>query len=381
MIESQILTGWLSRLVQIPSVNPTQAGPRAGTPGEGILARQVAEWFTRFGGAVYTEEVHPGRPNVYGIWQGQSDRWAAVDVHIDTVGVEQMAGNPFDGRVENGRVYGRGAVDTKATLGVILALLEAMHQAGVSPKPNLLIAATVDEENGAQSAPVFANWVRQQKIPLTELMVAEPTMCAPVYGHKGGVRFQFVVEGVASHSAKPHLGKNAIFGAARLITALEEEHQRLQTLPAKTDLGAHTLNVSIIKGGSGGNVVPDSCKFYADWRAVPGMTIDEIVSHITGLARRRCPLPVKVLALGSISPFLQLPTSPWLRQLAQWSGQQPTTVPYGTNAWAYTDLPGECVVLGPGSIDQAHGDEEWVEIAQLNKLAGLYTRWWGIAPD
>jgi acetylornithine deacetylase/succinyl-diaminopimelate desuccinylase-like protein len=373
------LAEWLSRIVQIPSVNPAQAGPRAGTPGEGRIAEAVATWFTEFGGEVQVEEVHPGRPNVYGIWRGRSDRWVAVDVHTDTVSVEQMVGDPFDGRIADGRVYGRGAVDTKASLGVILALLEAMHHSGATPEPNILIAATVDEENGAKSAPVFARWIRQQQIPLTELMVAEPTMCHPVYGHKGGVMFEFEVEGVASHSAKPHLGKNAIHAAAQAIVAIEKEHERLQTLPPKTDVGVPTLTVAMINGGTGRNVVPDTCRFSVGWRSVPGEKAGEIAAHMQALVERHCPLPVTMEILGHIDPFLQAPDSLWVRRLSAWSGQQAMTAPYGTNAWAYGDLPGECIVLGPGSIDQAHGDVEWVEISELEKLAGIYTHWWGVS--
>jgi len=379
MITSDKLAEWLSRLVQIPSVNPVQATQRAGAPGEAQIAAQIGEWFKAFGGEVYTEEVHPNRPNVYGIWRGQSDRWLAVDIHTDTVGVEQMVGDPFDGRIADGRVYGRGAVDTKATLGVILAFLEAMHQASITPEANLLIAATADEENGAQSAPVLANWIRQQNIPLTELMVAEPTMCQPVYGHKGGVGLEFEVQGVASHTSKPDLGKNAIYATAHVIVALEAEHQRLQTIPAETELGPPTLTVSIIEGGTGGNVVPDSCRFIVGWRAVPGMTTDEVIAHLQSVVERHCPLPVTMKVLLRLDSFLQSPDTPWIRQLSEWSGQKPTTVPYGTNAWAYGDLPGECVVLGPGSIDQAHGDVEWVEISELEKLANIYTHWWGIS--
>jgi len=302
-----------------------------------------------------------------------------VDVHTDTVGVEQMKGDPFSGEIRAGRLYGRGAVDTKATLAVILALLEAMHQARLKPRPNLLIAATANEEYGAQSAPVFANWVLRQRIPLDQLIVAEPTLCHPVYGHKGGVRFEFQVKGHSSHSAKPHLGQNAIFAAAHLITALEAEHQRLQTLPPQTPVGAPTLSVSIIHGGHGPNVVPDSCQFFADRRSVPGESLAEISAAMQELARRSCPLPVTVAALGSIEPFFQSPDTAWIRQLAAWSGREPATVPYATNAWAYGELPGECVVLGPGSIDQAHGDEEWVEISELEKLADIYLRWWELS--
>jgi acetylornithine deacetylase/succinyl-diaminopimelate desuccinylase-like protein len=82
--------------------------------------------------------------------------------------------------------------------------------------------------------------------------------------------------------------------------------------------------------------------------------------------------------LLEIDAFYQPPDTPWIRQLAGWSGKEPTIVPYGTNAWAYGGLAGECVVIGPGSIDQAHGQEEWVEISELEKLANIYARWWGI---
>ena len=74
----------------------------------------------------------------------------------------------------------------------------------------------------------------------------------------------------------------------------------------------------------------------------------------------------------------QPPDTPWLHQLAAWSGQAPAVAPYGTNAWAYAGVAKECVVLGPGSIEQAHGPEEWVSLGELEKLAGIYARWWGI---
>ncbi|MFN8454973.1 MAG: M20/M25/M40 family metallo-hydrolase [Anaerolineae bacterium] len=185
MIPTQHLAAWLSRLVQIPSVSPDHAGPRAGVMGEARLAAEVARCFRELGGEVEVEEVLPGRPNVYGIWRGRSERWMALDVHLDTVGVEQMAGDPFDGRIADGRVYGRGSVDTKASLGVALALLEAMLRSGQQPAANLLLVATMDEESRTQGAHAFARWVRRRGFELDQLAVAEPTMCGPVYGHKG----------------------------------------------------------------------------------------------------------------------------------------------------------------------------------------------------
>lgn len=379
MIERSRLAEWLSRVVQIPSVTPPHAGPRAGEPGEARLAAEVAAWFREFGGEVYTEEALPNRPNVYGIWRVRSDRWAAVDVHMDTVGVEQMTGDPFSGQVRNGRVYGRGSVDTKATLGVVLALLETMHQAGATPEANLLIAATADEEIGTQGAYVFANWVRQQKLAIDQLLVAEPTMCGPVYGHKGLVRLEFQIEGESAHSSQPQLGKNAITAAARLVLALEEEHQRMLAEPPQTELGLPTLTVSIINGGRGLNVVPDLCSVSIDRRVVANEQPSDVTAALKELAQHNCPLPVTVEVLSEKNAFLQPPDTPWVRQLAEWSGKEATIVPYGTNAFAYSGLGRECVVLGPGSIDQAHSDEEWVAISELEKLADIYSRWWGIS--
>ncbi|HEU5101543.1 MAG TPA: M20/M25/M40 family metallo-hydrolase [Roseiflexaceae bacterium] len=378
IVADEQLAAWLTRLVRIPSVTPEQAGPRAGIPGEGRLAEAVAGWFRDLGGEVYVEDVLPGRPNVYGLWRGRTDRWAALDVHMDTVGVEQMPGDPFSGELRDGRLYGRGAVDTKASLAVALALLETIQRSGRAPEPSLLIAATADEESLARGAPALAAWVRGRALAFDQMAVAEPTSCCPVYGHKGLVRLTFDVAGEPAHSSQPQLGKNAITAAAHLALALDAEHRRLAEAPNTSPLGAPTLTVTLIDGGRGLNVVPDSCSLSIDRRVVSGESADEIVVALTNLAHRASPLPVTTRLILAVEAFLQAPDAPWLRQLAEWSGLPPAIAPYGTNAWAYGGLARECVVLGPGSIDQAHGVEEWVEVAELAKLAGIYARWWGI---
>jgi acetylornithine deacetylase/succinyl-diaminopimelate desuccinylase-like protein len=377
-ITNQQLASWLKRLVNIPSVTPEQAGPRAGAPGEAQLAEAVAGWFRELGGEVYVEDVVAGRPNIYGIWRGTSARWAALDVHMDTVGVEQMLGDPFSGDLRDGRVYGRGAVDTKASLAVALALLEALQRSGELPAANLLIAATADEETQARGAPAFAAWVRRQSIALDQLMVAEPTRCRPVHGHKGVVRLTFDITGAPAHSSQPQLGKNAITAAAQLALAFDAEHRRLAAASPTSALGAPTLTVTLIGGGRGLNVVPDACSLSLDRRTVADERADTIVAALVDLAERACPLPVTMQQLVVVDAFLQAADTPWLQQLADWSGQPPTIAPYGTNAYAYDGLARECVVLGPGSIDQAHGVEEWVELDELAKLAMIYARWWGI---
>jgi acetylornithine deacetylase/succinyl-diaminopimelate desuccinylase-like protein len=376
LVTAEQLAAWLSRLVQIPSVSPHQAGPRARIIGEGQLGEALAGWFRQFGAEVQVEEVLQGRSNIYAMWRGQSEQWVGVDAHMDTVGVEQMTDDPFSGRITQGRVYGRGAVDTKATLAVVLALLEAMQEAHVSPAVHLLVAATVDEEVGGQGAPAFAHWVRTQGLRLDQLVVAEPTLCGPVYGHKGLARLRFEVHGKPAHTSQPELGQNAITAAAHMVLALEEEGQRLLAQPPQTALGPARLTVSLIRGGTGINVVPDSCHVFVDRRVVAGENPADVGAGLRGLAERSCRLPVTATTLTEVNAFLQSPDTPLVRRFAEWSGRAPTVVPYCSNAWAYGGLARECVVLGPGSIDQAHGAVEWIEIAELEKLASIYQRWW-----
>jgi acetylornithine deacetylase/succinyl-diaminopimelate desuccinylase-like protein len=309
------------------------------------------------------------------MWPGKSDRWVAVDVHMDTVGVEQMTGDPFSGEVRDGRVWGRGAVDTKATLAVMLAILEDLWRDGRTPVPSLLVAATVDEEVTATGAPAFAAWVRRMDLPLDQLAVAEPTLCGPVIAHKGGLRVGFTIHGKAAHSSQPHLGENAIVEAARVVLALQEEHERLAHARQDERLGPGTLVVTLVDGGTGTNVVPSYCSLNTDRRLIPGETPEEAAAGIIAVARRHCLLPMDHEITLDIGPFSQDPESPWIRQLVEWSGRAPAAVPYCTNAWAYPGLAKEIVVIGPGSIDQAHGAEEWVEISELEKMAAIYSRW------
>ena len=375
MVETQRIVEWLQRLIRIPSVGPSNAGPRSGAVDEGRIAAQVADWFEALGGDVEREDVHPGRPNTYGVWRGQTSRWIAVDVHVDTVGVETMIGDPFDGRLENGRVYGRGSVNSKASLAVVLSLLEDMRRRGEVLKPNLVVCASSDEETGCGGAPLFARWVRRRGLKLDQLLVAEPTMCAPIYGHKGSSNVIFEVRGEAVHSSKPDLGKNAIVAVAPLIAALAAEHDRVSRSPPSTDVGAPTLVVAKISGGQAFNVVPDTCRIHVNRRVAPGEDPSMVSAALEAYARRHCRLPLTMTVVHELSAFYQPPDTPWIRQLSDWSGMAAATAPYGTNASAYGGLAREAAIFGPGSIDQAHRDIEWVDVAELEKAAGIYKRW------
>ena len=374
-IPSKSLARWVSQLVQIPSVTPTQSGGIPNQTGENRIATEVGNWFREFGGKVFLEEVADKRPNVYGVWQGRTDKWVAVDIHLDTVGVTQMTAEPFSGKIQNNRVYGRGAADTKATLGIMLAILEEVNKKQIELTPNLIVVGTADEEVDGLGAPAFVDWLHKQHIHLNQLLVAEPTSCRPTYGHKGEVRLSFTVHGKSAHSSKPDQGKNAITAAAGLILGFESEHRELKKNLQSLPLGPATLAVTLIEGGSGLNVIPDSCCVSIDRRTLPGEDSNQIIHSLTKLAKESCSLEVSTKLLSNLDAFYQSPESNLIKNLADWSNLEPGIVTFGTNAWAYNGLADECVVIGPGSIAQAHGQEEWISVSELEKMCSILVKW------
>lgn len=378
----------VAELVRIPSVNPLQGGPRAeaaGPLGERALAEHLGNRFDSLGASeVVLDDVVDGRPNVYGFFPGRTERLVVLDVHTDTVTVEHMTDEPFDGRIEDGCVWGRGALDTKASLGVITALLDEWRRDGLRPEPTLLVVGSVSEESGGLlGATSFRPWAEARGLDIDQMIVAEPTKLAPIHGHKGGVAIRATIHGLAAHSALPHLGRNAVEAAAPVIRAIMEEHDRLQAEPATTELGASTVSVTMISGGTGSNVIPAECTLSIGQRTVPGQVAHEAYERLVSLVTEACPLPVTCESVLPAQPdgtfgsdaFYQPGDAALVRDLATWAGTEPTVAPFGTNALRYSGFARELAVFGPGSIDDAHQATECVRVADLATTAAVYARW------
>ncbi len=369
----------VAELVQIPSVNPLHAGPKSGEDGERAIASWLADHAEALGGEVVVDEVLDGRCNVYARFEGTSDRAVTIDVHLDTVGVEHMPDNPFDGRIEDGRVYGRGSVDTKPTLAVVLQVIEEMRAAGQRPVPTVNLVGTISEEGGGLlGATRYRDWLLERGQRIEQIVVAEPTMCAPVHGHKGGVGLDVTVHGHAAHSSKPHLGANALSGAARIVVAVDAEQERLAALEATTPVGKGTVSVTELAGGLARNIIPDHCNLYVGRRTAPGEDVAEVRAFLCDLIERSAaPLSTTIESLyGDGSPaFYQDPDSNLVKTLAQLADLVPTTAEYGSNALRYGEVADQLVVFGPGSIDQAHQAIEWVDIAELDRAVDIYRTW------
>lgn len=382
------LANSVAELVRIPSVNPLHAGPRAeedGPIGEAAIVGHLAQRFEDCGAReVIVDQVLPGRPNVYGWFPGRSERLVVVDVHTDTVTVEHMTDPPFDGRIEDGSVWGRGALDTKATMGVMLALLDAWHRDGHRPEPTVLLVGSIGEEaGGLAGATRFRWWAQREGLHIDQLLVAEPTDFRPIHGLKGLVLIEVTTRGKAAHSALPDLGVNAIDAMAPVIAAFANEHERLRALPAATELGHGTISVTQITGGSGSNVIPDRCTISVGRRIVPAEDPAEVLEQMTAVARSACPVPCQISSLLPPTPdgkpaspaFYQDPDSSFVRFLAATSRTTPAVAPFGANALRYSGLATELVVFGPGAIERAHQATEQIAIADLDRLAAVLQTW------
>ncbi len=376
------LAARVGELVQIPSVNPLQAGPISGPGGEGDLARAVADRAEALGATVTLDSVLSSsetgdRPNVYAHFQGPPGApTLVVDAHLDTVSIEHMTDDPFDGRIADDRVYGRGSVDTKASFAVVLAVLEAMQAEGEPLGVDLWLVGTIAEEvGGLIGAGAFRRWVRKSGLEIDRLIVAEPTMCAPVHGHRGAIGLEITVNGKAAHSSQPELGANAISAAGRIIAALDAEHERITAAGGSTPVGPGTLSVTEIGGGRARNIIPDCCTVYAGRRTAPGEDVTEVFNDLAALIKEAA-MPLEAiteLAYGAGSPaFYQEPDSGFIKELCELAGTVPEAATYGSNALSYGGLAKETVLFGPGSIDQAHQAVEWVDIDQLDQAAKVY---------
>ncbi len=366
----------VAELVKIPSVNPLMAGPKAGVAGEQGVANWLANRAEAAGADVTVDPVIDGRSNVYARFAGETDRSITVDVHMDTVGVEHMTRDPFDGVVEDGLLYGRGAADTKASLAIVLTVLEELAADGRRPVPTINLVGTVSEEvGGLLGAARYSDWLKANNQSVDQLIVAEPTMCSPVHGHKGGVGLVMTVKGHAAHSSKPHLGQNAVSAAARIVVAIDEEHDRLMATPASTSVGGGTVSVNEIEGGLARNIIPDCCTLYAGRRLAPGEDPQKVFDELSALARRAAaPLEVEItMPYGHGFPaFYEDAKAPLIELLCALGDGVPETATYGSNALLYRGVASQTAVFGPGSIDQAHQAVEWISVDEIGKATDIY---------
>ncbi len=364
----------LSDLVRIPSVNP-RMGDGAG---EEKIARHLADRLRSLGLTPTNTEVPPGRPNVLVTVPGKpGGPHILFEAHTDTVSPSYGQVEPFTPRIEGGRLYGRGACDTKASItAAFLALASVLPVR--ERRASISLAFTMGEELGHEGVVhLVASGFRADAA-----VVGEPTGLDVVAAHKGVVRWRMTALGRAAHSSNPHEGRTAIVKMVTVIRALEDRLTPQLRLRSHSLLGSPTLSVGRIEGGLLVNVVPDRCTIDVDRRLLPGETWKDVRKELEVLLdslRAGDPeLQVTVEEPYQNTPGMETPEDAALVRVAQTAvrridGQRPIRgVAFGTDAAELSARGIPCVVLGPGDIAQAHTSEEYVEIDQVVKAAAIY---------
>lgn len=367
------LVDLLRKLVSIPSVNPMLAeDPSIGT--EKPLADYLAGYLERQGYRVDWIEPIPGRPNVVGRFgPAQPKRTILVESHLDTQGIHGMVVPPFEGLVREGRLYGRGACDTKGPMAAALlalspAVLNRLAEAGVQ----VLYVGAVGEEKGN----VGAEQLVDLEVGADEALILEPTELAIVHAHKGAMWFEVEGRGRAAHGSNPRLGVNAICGMLRLVEGIEAEVAALQQKPAHPLLGHPTVNVGLIRGGSSINIVPDRCVIEVDRRTLPGeenaAILRRVRAQLEDVQKAGLLTGWEVRAIKDGTPFETTADSRLVQRLARScreAGEPGRTegAAWYSDAGPFARTCREVAVFGPGSIKQAHTVDEYIELASLEK--------------
>jgi len=368
-----LLVQTLASLVRINSVNSSYDGG----PGEREIAAWIRTFFAQRGIEVWEQEVFPGRPNVIARLPGRdASRRVILEAHTDTVSVQGMNIPPFEPRVENGKLSGRGSCDTKAGLAAMMHAVASLHEDGIQPPCEVWLAAVVDEEFSYRGVVKLCEGLTGHAA-----IVAEPTGLRAVIASKGVLRWRIVVRGRAAHSGKPHLGVNAITHMARVILALEEDHQRLAARVHPL-LGPATVNVGVIEGGVQVNFVPDTCAIQIDRRLLPGETVADVLAHYQSLldtlkqqhATLDAVMEPPMLTDEALETAADSAPAHLASTLLAEMGLDGTLcgVPFGSDASKLSRQGIPSLVFGPGSIDQAHAAVEFVDLSEVERAFEFY---------
>jgi acetylornithine deacetylase/succinyl-diaminopimelate desuccinylase-like protein len=341
----------LQYLVRIPSVNP-HGDPGTTRTGEAGMVEYLASFLRKLALDVEIHEVEPGRANLIGKFTSRSGRRSvAFAPHTDTVSVAGMTIDPFGGEIREGKLYGRGATDTKGSMTAVLAALANVVRNRQFREGDLdvFFCALMGEESGNDGARALA----ASGFKPDFLIAGEPTGCRVVNTHKGSLWFKLITRGKSIHAAMPEGGENAIAKMADVIRALPRG-----------------CTVTVIRGGAQTNIVPDYCEIDIDRRTLPGEDHQQILSECAQLG-------VEVQGVRDCPPLWTDPGNEFVRQLAAACEADVTGAPWFCDAAIFAARGVPAVAFGPGSTAQAHTADEFIELAEVRRAARILERFLG----
>jgi len=340
------------RLIAIDSVNPALV---PGGAGEREAAHAVAEWSEAQG--LDVELVGPDdRPSVIARRRGSGGgNSLLLNGHLDTVGVTGMDA-PFEARVEDGRLYGRGSYDMK---GAIAALCVAAAQA-TGLHGDVIVTAVADEELGSIGTEAILEHVRADAA-----LVAEPTELQVAVAHRGFVGFEIETAGIAAHGSRPDLGVDAIVKMGPVLVALDELDGRLRQGARHPLAGPGAVHASLIEGGQEMSSYPARCVLLGERRTIPGETVDDVERELRALAG-----DAEVRILAHRDPYEAPAEHDFVRLVGRAAESDLVGAPFWTDAALIAEAGIPTVLLGPKG-EGAHAAVEWVDVESLGRLRDM----------
>jgi acetylornithine deacetylase len=360
-ISQDELADLTAKLVAIDSTNPDLV---PGGAGEAEIARFVAGWLESAGLEVSTYDLGLSRANVVGIARGRGGgKSLMLNAHMDVVGAGGMT-NPWTPRIDDGRLYGRGAWDMKASLAAIMLAGREAEQRGL--RGDVIVTAVADEEYASIGVQDIV-----RRMSADAAIVTEPSDLELCVAHKGFVWLEVETYGVAAHGSLPEDGVDAITKMGPVLVGLAALDRELRARPGHPLVGTGSVHASLIAGGQELSTYPDRCLLSIERRTIPGETITEIEAQIATILERVAAddpaFRAEQRTLLVRDPFTVDPGEEIVnvsrRHLTRVSGQEPAVVGWG--GWmdsailAAAGIP--TVILGPHG-DGAHADVEWVDL-------------------
>jgi acetylornithine deacetylase len=365
----------IRELIAIPSMSSVT--PRFDLSNRPVIDR-LAPWLEDLGFTVDVQPLpdQPDKANLIATL-GAGKGGLVLSGHTDTVPFDDglWQHDPFGGVVTDGRLYGLGSADMKSFLALVI---EAAR--GFDPRDfrqPLIILATADEESSMNGARALL----EADQPLGRFaVIGEPTGLRPVRLHKGIMMEAIRVEGRSGHSSNPALGASALDGMYRVMGELLRWREELQSRYSNPlfEVPVPTLNLGHIHGGDNPNRICPSCELHIDLRPLPGMRLDEL----RGLLRERLTrtladseLRLSVLSLFDGIEAMETPAASAIVKAVEELTDQPAgAVAFGTEAPYLNRLGMDTVVLGPGSIDQAHQPDEYLPLNSVEPTVRILRR-------
>ncbi len=360
----------MQRLIATPSISCSRPGlDMSNEPVIDLLA----DWCEAAGFRCQRQVVAPGKHNLIATL-GQGEDGLILSGHTDTVPCDESLwrSDPFALSERNGRLYGLGACDMKSFLA--MAITASRQFRAQQYRRPLTLVATCDEETSMAGARLLAE---QGEAPGRYCVIGEPTGLTPVREHKGILMEAIRYTGQSGHSSDPSLGNSALEGMHVLIARLLQLREQLQQQYRNEAfaVAVPTLNLGHIHGGDNPNRICGHCELHIDLRFLPGMDLAELRARIRRLARETADehgLEVECDMLFEGVPALDTPEDSDLNlYLQEATERRSRAVAFGTEAPFYNALGCETLVIGPGSIEQAHQPDEFLPIEHIEPTLRL----------